>query len=332
MEILLSILIPTYNRSLIFRTQIINLLKLINSYNLNDEIELVIGDNSSTEGEFIRCTQNTFFDNKITYTDNKINLGFDNNIFNMIDNSNGTYIWFLSDDDNISKDGINKIIDVLKSLNQNPPSLLIINNHIISNEHFQLNSFVPYGRENLPFFQTNFDSLTVFDDNELLILHLVLLSSQLSSCIVYNDRAILDKVDRNLFTGHPHSQFVYFSLKKRSIYYIISENLVTTRNRPIISLWFYNATIYGISNLYNNIITEPKYKRYRDRIRIQTISYTINLLSISYKFKKEFTSKVKYDFIEIISILKFNKDLISVIFHKLLIAWFSLLLYPLLRI
>jgi hypothetical protein len=332
MKILLSIIIPTYKRSFLFRNQINALLKEINNAELTEDVEIVVGDNSSTEADFIDSTRIRFNDNKITYIDNRINLGFDQNIYNLIEKSEGSYVWFLSDDDNVIEGGVIKVIEVIRGLNLNPPTLIIINNHPISNNEFQINSFIPYHSKNLPLIKTLYNLITDVSGNELQVLHLVLLSSQISSCIVINDKASLQKINRKVFTGHPHSQFVYYNLKKKATYYIISDNLVNTRNRQLLSPWFYNATIYGITNLYRGIINDPKYRRYRNRIRIHTISYTINLLSNSFRFNKNFTSKIKFNFKEIFYILSTNWDLIGAIIFKLIIAKLSLLLYPFLRL
>lgn len=108
----LSICIPTYNRGIYLN----RLLKMLFKENQENVIEIVIGDNNSTDETEIIVKKWQKKMKNIKYIKNKKNVGFDNNLNNIIKNSNGKYCWILGDDDGVVKGSIEL---VLKKINSN---------------------------------------------------------------------------------------------------------------------------------------------------------------------------------------------------------------------
>jgi len=99
--------VPTYNRA----ERITNIIKQIISFQ-SDEIEIVIGDDASTDGT--KDTVKQFKDTRINYYKNKKNLGFDRNLLKIVQRANGEFVFFLMDDDDIEMDMIPWILKTIK--------------------------------------------------------------------------------------------------------------------------------------------------------------------------------------------------------------------------
>ena len=100
-QIVLSILIPTYNRV----ENLTNQLKRIKEQIPADvRIQVVVCDNS--DEEYMVPEELSFID----YSFNKENIGLSGNVKKLISLAKGRYAWLLSDDDNISIDAIKEIL------------------------------------------------------------------------------------------------------------------------------------------------------------------------------------------------------------------------------
>ena len=93
---LFSICIPAYNRP----EKLMELLQSIDAQNLR--IEIVICEDNSPKQLGIRKVAEDFKKNSsydVKYFENKINLGFDGNLRNLIDKAKGDFVIFMGDDD-----------------------------------------------------------------------------------------------------------------------------------------------------------------------------------------------------------------------------------------
>lgn len=105
---ILSVCIPTYNRVKHLKRQV----SFLEQY-LNDEIQLVISDNCSSDGtsEFLKTlTINKYISANI----NTFNEGTESNMRKCSQLAIGEYIYFLGDDDYLSKDFIPTLIKLIK--------------------------------------------------------------------------------------------------------------------------------------------------------------------------------------------------------------------------
>lgn len=120
---LLSICIPTYNRRSTLQA---TLESVISQVQHSDSIELCISDNASTDGTTQLITDYQEKYSYIRYSRNTANLGFDGNISACINQSNGKYISFLSDDDIVLPGHYQRIIEEIISKS---PSIIYTNHY-----------------------------------------------------------------------------------------------------------------------------------------------------------------------------------------------------------
>ncbi len=113
--ILLSVCIPTYNRSHYLKRALESLeIQLNADPNLANIVEVVVSDNCSTDNtkevalSFVPKIKN------LTYARNEKNVGFDMNIYNIVTKASGKYCWYLGDDDIIINGGIAHMCDLIK--------------------------------------------------------------------------------------------------------------------------------------------------------------------------------------------------------------------------
>jgi len=111
MNFKLTIAIPTYNRSEILGD---NLKKIFSIVDKN--IQIVVSDNYSSDNTEHICRKFLVFNN-FKYTKNNKNIGYDLNILNCINNSLGDYIWFLADDDVITKSIYEQVLSAISDDN-----------------------------------------------------------------------------------------------------------------------------------------------------------------------------------------------------------------------
>ncbi|MBU2540178.1 glycosyltransferase [Patescibacteria group bacterium] len=106
---LLSIAIPTYNRAVYLK----NLLDYIIPQ-IKDGIEICVSNNGSSDNtrEVVMNFKEKYPD-LIKYNENKEDLG-DRNLFQVMEMSEGDYIWLFADDDSIIPNGLEEVINFIK--------------------------------------------------------------------------------------------------------------------------------------------------------------------------------------------------------------------------
>jgi len=110
---LLSICIPTYNREDSLKRLLDDL--VLQALEFRQEIEICISNNHSVDNtrEVVMIFKKQFPD-LIKYNENEENLGFDKNLLEVIIMAEGEFVWTLSDDDLIIKNGLREIIKFIK--------------------------------------------------------------------------------------------------------------------------------------------------------------------------------------------------------------------------
>lgn len=108
---LLSICIPTYNRKNLVENQV---RFFINETRTNDDIEIIVSDNASTDGTY-EYLNSLFDDPKLTLSKNDENLGLVGNIRFLSELAQGKYLWFVGDDDVIQSGTLDKIYRIVSS-------------------------------------------------------------------------------------------------------------------------------------------------------------------------------------------------------------------------
>lgn len=109
---ILSICIPTFNGSKTITGTLDSLLA-----QASPELEVVIGDNASTDETVNVCQSFQEKGLNIKMITNRVNLGFDLNLSNLIFSASGIYCWILGDDDYIKNGAINCVLNQLSQGN-----------------------------------------------------------------------------------------------------------------------------------------------------------------------------------------------------------------------
>lgn len=115
-EPLLSLCIPTYNRSNYLDESlsvIANQLK--KNQHLMDLVEVIVSDNASTDNtaEVVFRYMNELMN--VKYFRNSVNIGCDENCIRSVSNSSGKYCWLLGDDDYIVNGGLAFVVAFLSA-------------------------------------------------------------------------------------------------------------------------------------------------------------------------------------------------------------------------
>lgn len=124
---ILSITIPTWNRSSTLDRSLSLLLPQVNEF--TDKLELVISDNHSTDNtaEVVNKWMRKYPNINIVEFYQRVNTGFYGNFKKCKELANGKFIWMLSDDDFIMDNVITNVLKILET-NENKLGLLYLNN------------------------------------------------------------------------------------------------------------------------------------------------------------------------------------------------------------
>jgi glycosyltransferase involved in cell wall biosynthesis len=113
---LLSILIPTYNRAKPLKKNLYMIEKYINENDLIDDIKIIISNNCSTDNtkQVIDQFYNQTDIKADRYSQND-NLGLEGNALFVLEKADTEYVMYLSDDDFLDENYIVNLVDKLKS-------------------------------------------------------------------------------------------------------------------------------------------------------------------------------------------------------------------------
>lgn len=111
MEKILSICIPTFNRSHYLKDLLSNIDEQLKKYELFEYVEILVSDNCSEDSTF-EVAQ--LYLPTITYVRNEENIGPDANFLQLFTMAQGNYIWLPGDDDLFREDTINYIIEMIR--------------------------------------------------------------------------------------------------------------------------------------------------------------------------------------------------------------------------
>lgn len=112
-KVLLSILIPTYNRVDYLMNNLTVLISQIND-EIRPLIEIRISDNCSTDNTVEQLKLLKKNNEIIEYSVNEKNLGADGNFLKLIKEAKGKFLWLYGDDEYFLENGLEKIISYVK--------------------------------------------------------------------------------------------------------------------------------------------------------------------------------------------------------------------------
>lgn len=131
MSPVLSICIPTYNRSACLKQCLDSILDSAKGF--DQEIEIRISDNASTDdtADMVRSLQTTC--TSIHYHRNDANIGGDRNIYAVAAMGAGEYIWVFGDDDRMEPEAIGRVLEKIRA-----GYGLVVCNYSVWDKHFSL--------------------------------------------------------------------------------------------------------------------------------------------------------------------------------------------------
>ena len=181
---ILTVAIPTYNRAKTLK-RLLNQLKKES----HSGFRILISDNASSDNtqEMVKLYQKKM--KNVDYVRNEKNLRSWGNIYNLYKLSKTSYIWFLSDDEEILPRAINKIIE---SLHKYRPTVALFN-HLKED---------PYGRKVVDGVSQD----TFFDDIKKLDNYGRITRAGFMSIIVMQKRLPLKKIKKKYIEGNYYIQ------------------------------------------------------------------------------------------------------------------------------
>jgi glycosyltransferase involved in cell wall biosynthesis len=110
-SIVLTIAIPTYNGARTIARTVASILP-----ELRPGVEVLISDNASTDGTATIAEEFAGKHPAIRYFRNKTNVGFDRNVDLCLERAAGAFVWILSDDDIICRQGaVDWVLEVIRT-------------------------------------------------------------------------------------------------------------------------------------------------------------------------------------------------------------------------
>lgn len=144
---LLSIVIPTYNRSKYIEGKLEWIERI--SDHLGEIVEYYIIDNASTDNTKEVCDMRLkTLSKQLKYIRNDYNIGLVRNCLKGIDKSEAKYVWLIGDDDPIDENCIDKVVAILQShpdldiLHLNHRCINGLDNSIIHESFYQAENFI----------------------------------------------------------------------------------------------------------------------------------------------------------------------------------------------
>jgi len=136
MKKLLTIAIPTYNRSSSLDATLLDLVDQIDEH-IRGDIELLVSDNNSSDSteEVVEKYIKNNFDISIKYNKNLQNLGFDGNCHVAMEKASGEFVWILSDDDKVCGNAIKTVYRQIE--NNKEVSFVYVNYNIKQGEKYE---------------------------------------------------------------------------------------------------------------------------------------------------------------------------------------------------
>lgn len=193
---LLSICIPTYNRSAYLEICLQNFCEQLKQY--SKEIELIVSDNCSIDNTDEIVERFIKGGNKITYLRNETNIGPDANIVECVKKCNGDFFWVFGDDDHLLE---NKLQPIIANLRTNEYSMIYLENYWFDKDP----------EKERPQHESN-EQVTEYSDKKKFLEKVNIWTTFLSAGIF--SRQILSAIDPTAFIGSHmnHLQWVLSSI------------------------------------------------------------------------------------------------------------------------
>jgi len=235
----LTIAIPTYNRSRYLQRQLTKLVRLQNF----SKVDVIVGDNSDNDESRKVCEIFANNYSNIRYIRNTCNLGFDKNIINLYNESLTHYVWFLSDDDDVH------LLDfelILNNLVTNNPDLLYLNLYQNNNIRFKDGSSYHLSKILGVSKKLKVSRLIDVRKDEVYRAIALMMVGFVSSCVVRKNIKHID-IENNNLGGVAHLYLANLNLLRGAGRFYISDfPVIKPGPKESYSAWFFDSCFFGI--------------------------------------------------------------------------------------
>lgn len=253
---LLSILIPTYNRALFLKKNVLSLLSHIDSLSLNGLVDIIISNNCSVDStdEIIHSIL-VSYDYGIQYYRQLENIGVEKNVLFTLAQAKSKYVMYLGDDDYLDVNYLSCVINFLNG-NQNPstviPAFVYIDlkGNIIPND----------GRDYML-------KSTYLDSNVKNIISYSWRGHQLSGLVFKRSGLLETYISERVSNLYPFIFFLIESMKQGTTYHCTDFPVHVTQLDQVYKDWGYGKD-GNITNVYDNYIKIPD-MTYCQKVRLQ---------------------------------------------------------------
>ena len=290
---LLSICIPTYNRGYILREV---LEKYVNDSEFDDDVEIVISDNCSTDDTEIVCREYANHYENINYYRNKENIR-DANFYTVLDYGSGEYLKLINDWSYYDKDALRFVKTKIKEWKNDKKAIFFSNDTLFTkkkadvvecnnlDEYVQTvstwvtsNNLFGVWREQWPKIR-NREKYTELKLQQVDWTYQIVQASK--GCVIYNRKVLSTaKIKRKVLTGYNwfeiHIHNYYTIMQPYTQKGIISERTIKDDKRYLLEhfkrefclTYFYNYTkvwrfeTEGTSKILRNYYSEDPYVFY----------------------------------------------------------------------
>lgn len=224
---LLSMCIPTYNRADCLKRLLDNIIPQI--LESGEVIEVCISNNGSTDNtrEIVINFKEKYPD-LIKYSENEENLGFDRNVFRVVNMAEGEFVWTFSDDDLIVENGFEKVIAFIRENKDKEMGGMVVkfSSYAEDKETGKQIKYTTSVDENKPEEYGGLSCLEMLeDDNAYNGLSEIIFNNKL---LKKNMKEKNDLVKKGIGTHHLHTWlfFLLFLLNREAKFYVLNKNIV----------------------------------------------------------------------------------------------------------
>ena len=264
-RVIISILITTYNRVAFLETTVYRFISQIIGSGLDDRIEIIIGNDASSDGTEVFLNQLQEKYRFIKVINHSKNLGFSENVEKIVAEARGEYIWHFGDDDLITDNAVKRVLEVITN---NDPNYILLNTiNIESLDNRNLNYKIIGDKRlniNEDVFIKNFEAET---DKLLKIQNWLYLTNLLSS-VACKKKLYLDCMDSAKQYARKDNLYMWqiaiiIGISKLGRLYIVAEQLILHRKNE--NNW--SGSVHKILklNLYDSSDVSRVIKKYMPR-------------------------------------------------------------------
>ena len=193
MEFLLTIAIPTFNRSSYLDLCLKSVCSQVDGY--ENIVEIIVSDNFSSDNTTDIVNKYVNSGHKIKYIKNKENIGAENNFIRCLNLSTGKYLHIFGDDDVLLPGALSEIINIIS---ENDYGIVHLNSYGFENEYHSDKRY-----------KIKSDNICVYKDKQNFIYDINIMLTFISGNIV-NKKFIEKQFDNEKFVGSGIIQFYWY--------------------------------------------------------------------------------------------------------------------------